>query len=267
MDLPAHVPHSLFIDRSRIGSVCEEEWASFLDDNHLIPVPEQQDLRGFFLNWVAVFLPDAFPTSLQPRLSAWMEQQFDQLDSCYVKPPLIGSTLFALTDDRHWLRIQLNNFADGGSQVRNFFHKSLALVAPRITFDSELLRRLDLGMKAVYFYMDVALTLYTVAQGDTEEKLVNLRRWQKGFLNGREKAAVDGFIEGLPVRNPLLFWLTENLAYVALRIGCLPTSPAEDAGLPLGIELSAVWAGMKDHPLFSPCIELKRERFVENAEE
>ena len=118
-------------------------------------------------------------------------------------------------------------------------------------------------MKTVYFYMDVALALYTVAQGDTEEKLVNLRRWQKGFLNEREKAAVDGFIEGLPVRNPLLFWLTEKLAYVALRIGCLPTAPAEDAGLPLGIELSAVWARMKDHPLFSPCIELKRERFVE----
>jgi hypothetical protein len=122
-------------------------------------------------------------------------------------------------------------------------------------------------MKAVYFYMDVALTLYTVAQGDTEEKLVNLRRWQKGFLNEREKAAVDGFIEGLPVRNPLLFWLTENLAYVALRIGCLPTAPAEDAGLPLGIELSAVWTRIKDHPLFSPYIELKRDRVVEYAEE
>jgi hypothetical protein len=117
MDLPAHVSHTLFIDRSRIGTICEEEWASFLDDDYLTPVPERQDLCGFFLNWVAVFLPDAFPTSLQSRLSAWMEQQFDQPDSGHVKPPLIGSTLFALTGDRHWLRIQFDNFADGGSQV------------------------------------------------------------------------------------------------------------------------------------------------------
>jgi hypothetical protein len=260
MDLPAHVPHSLFIDRSRIATICEEEWVSFLNDNHLTPVPERQDQRGFFLNWAAVFLPDAFPTSLQPQLSAWMEQQFDQPDSGYVKPPLIGSTLFALTSDQHWLRIQLDNFADGGSQVRTFFHKSLALVAPRITFDPELLRRLDFGMKSVYFYMDVALTLYIVAQGDTEEKLVHLQRWQGGFLNEREKAAVKGFIEGRPVRNPLLFWLTEKIAYVALRIGCLPTGPVEDAVLPLGIELSTVWARIKDHPLFSSYIELKRDQ-------
>jgi hypothetical protein len=113
--------------------------------------------------------------------------------------------------------------------------------------------------------MDVALTLYTVALGNPEEKLVNLRRWENGFLNESEKAAVKGFIDGRPVRNPLLFWLTENIAYVALRIGCLPTAPAEDAVLPLGIELSAVWARMKDHPLFSPYIELKRDRVVKNA--
>lgn len=63
MDLPAHASHSLFIDRSRIETICEEEWASFLDDNHLTPVPEQQDLRGFFLNWVAAMAKRTRPAS------------------------------------------------------------------------------------------------------------------------------------------------------------------------------------------------------------
>ncbi len=251
----------LSLDLRRIGAVCEEEWQTFLEDMDAVPVPQRQDLRGFLLNWVAVFIPEAFPPSLQSKMSAWMSLQIDRsgaFDSSYVKPPLIGSTLFALTGDRWWLRIQLLNFADGGSLVRSFFHKSLALVAPRIAFDSDLLERLDIGMKSHYFYMDVPLALYAVAVGDSEEKIVNLKRWQEGFLNSHEKDAVDGFVNGHPVINPLQHWMLEKMTYVAMRFSSFPVASPSHNGLPLGTEFGDVWGRVQQHPLFASYIELRR---------
>lgn len=251
----------LSLELGRIGTLCEEEWQAFLEDMDAVPIPQKQDLRGFLLNWVAVFIPEAFPASLQSKMTAWMEIQIDRsgaLDWGYTKPPLIGSTLFALTDNRWWLRIQLLNFADGGSLVRSFFHKSLALVAPRIAFDSDLLERLDTGMKNHYFYMDVPLALYAVSVGDSEEKIVNLKRWQEGFLNSHEKDAVDGFIKGHPVINPLQHWMLEKMTYVAMRFASFPMASLSDNGLPLGMEFSSVWDRVQQHPLFSSYLELKR---------
>lgn len=248
----------LSIDLSRIAAICDEEWQYFLDDMDVTPVPQRQDLRGFFLNWVAVSIPQAFPASLQSTMCAWMEPQLDTRDSTwgFVRPPLIGSTLFALTGNRRWLQVQFDNFADGGSLVRSFFHKSLALVAPRISFDLELLRRLDFGMKSVYFYMDVPLALYAVSLGDADEKLTNLRRWQEGFMNSQEKAAVEGYLKGLPVPNPLQHWFLEKMSYVGMRIGCFQITPPLNGGLPLGVTFSSVWELIQQHPLFLPYIEL-----------
>ena len=258
--MPEFTSSPLSIDLSRIAVICDEEWESFLDDMDITPVPPRQDLRGFFLNWVAVFIPQAFPASLQSTMCGWMEPQLDSRNSTwgYVRPPLIGSTLFALTGNRRWLQVQFDNFADGGSLVRTFFHKSLALVAPRVSFDQELLRRMDFAMKSVYFYMDVPLALYAVSQGGPEEKLANLRRWQEGFMNSLEKAAVEGYLKGLPVPNPLQHWLLEKMSYVGMRVGCFQVRTQVNIGLPLGLGVSAVWQRMQEHPLFSPYIEIAR---------
>lgn len=261
IEVPEVSPQFLSIDTGRLSAICEEEWEFFLHDMPLTPVPQMQDRRGFFLNWVAVFVPEAFPTSLQSTMSAWMESQLDTNDFAwgYAKPPLIGSTLFALTGSREWLRLQMENFADGESQVRSFIHKSLALVAPRISFDAELLQRLELGLKKAYFYMDVPLTLYAVAQGSAEEKMLNLKRWQEGSMNTNEQEVVDAFIGGHPVKNPLQPWIMEKMTYIALRTSCLPSTSALSVGLPLGIELSAVLERMEEHPLFGPYVELRRD--------
>lgn len=154
--------------------------------------------------------------------------------------------------------MQFDNFADGGSLVRSFFHKSLALVAPRISFGPELLQRMDIGMKNVYFYMDVPLALYAVSQGDTDEKLENLKRWQEGFMNQQEKDAVDGYIKGLPVHNPLRYWLLEKMSYIGMRIGCFQGTVPRDIGLPLGLDFAAIWQRVQEHPLYSPYIEMAR---------
>ncbi len=58
---------SLSINLDRIASVCEEEWAAFLHDMDIEPIPDRQDFRGFLLNWVAVFAPEAFPPALLDR--------------------------------------------------------------------------------------------------------------------------------------------------------------------------------------------------------
>jgi hypothetical protein len=116
---------------------------------------------------------------------------------------------------------------------------------------------MDFGMKSVYFYMDVPLALFAVSQGDTDEKLVNLRRWQGSFMNAAEKEVVDGFVGEQLVGNPLLPWLMEMTTYVGLRLGCFPDA-AREVRLPLGVDFSATWEKIQEHPLFSSHIRLKR---------
>lgn len=248
----------LFIDKSLIEAICEAEWEAFLADDSISPVPEKQDLRGFFLNWVAVFLPEAFPPALEYRMADWMARQLVKPDEgwSYVHPPLIGSTLFALTGSSHWLRFQRENFADGGASARTFFHKSLALVAPQMEFDSQLLLSLNRGMEIPFFFMDYALALYVVSKGDHGEKLINFKRWSTRFMNPDEAALVSGILSHGLVPNPFLSWLLEKLNYVALRMACSRTESAIPENLPLRVDFSDPWQRTRKHPLFRPYIEL-----------
>lgn len=251
----------LSIDHGRIRAICEEEWCSFLADLQVAPIPERQDLRASLLNWVAVFLPEAFPSRLAFQMAAWMEehQATDRTVWGFAKPPLIGATLFALTDDPSWLRVQRAYFDYGGSQLRSFLHQSLALVAPRMYFDSDLIARLDNGLKLAYFFMDTPLVLYAVAKGDPAEKLGNLKKWQESyFMNPCEKGTVDGLLKGAPVENPLQYRLFRNTSYVTLRLSCQPNSLPADTKLPLGVALSDIWTRLDEHPLFSPHVKLEQ---------
>ena len=252
---------SLSIDLSRIAAICEEEWQSFLDEVVIDPIPERQDLRAFFLNWVAVFVPEAFPSSLTSQMATWMEEHEakDETVWGFAKPPLIGAALFALTDSPYWLRVQIRNFDYGGSQLRSFLHNTLALVAPRMSFDPELTARLDYGLKIPYFMMDTPLVLYAVSKGDPELKLSNLKKWREDyFMNTAEEETVDRFLKGDPASNPLQSWLLRNTSYAALRIGCYPTGASGETALPLGALLSDVWSRVDQHPLFSSYVRLTR---------
>lgn len=250
------------IDLSRIASICEEEWQAFLDDMEIDPIPRRQDLRGFFLNWVAVFVPEAFPSSLLSRMVLWMRKHLDEEETLgnFSKPALIGAALYALTEDQYWICVQARNFDYGGSNVRCFLHNSLALVAPKMVFDSALVSRLDYGMKIPFFNMDTALALYAVSKGDDpEQKLTNLKKWQTlYFMNSAEAETVDRFLKGLPASNPLQHWLLTNTSYALLRLGCHLSGPPVDAFLPLGIDLSEIWERVGKHPLVSSYIELQR---------
>jgi hypothetical protein len=251
----------LSIDLSSVGSICEEEWRAFLKDITVIPTPERQDLSGFLLNWVAVFMPEAFPPSLSNQMAAWMDNFLANDTSVwgFTKPPLIGSTLFALYDDPHWLRIQVENFDDGGSTLRNFLHNSLALVAPRMSFDPALIARLDFGLKTAYFYMDTPMVLYAVSKGDPVTKVANLHKWKDAyFMNPTEKDTVAKLVSGGWAENPLQHWLLRMTSYVALRLCCQLNTLSRNATLPLGVDMSAIWERIDNHPLFSSHIQLVR---------
>jgi hypothetical protein len=251
---------SLAINLSRIAAICEEEWQSFLDDVNIHPIPERQDLRGFFLNWVAVFAPEAYPSSLISRMASWMAEHraTDSTVWAFAKPPLIGATLFALTNSSYWLDEQISNFAYGGSDLRSFLHNTLALIAPLMSFDAELLARLEYGMKVPYFGMDTPLVLYAASKGDPAVKLANLRKWQESyFMNIQEKETVERFLKGDPANNPLQYWFLKNTSYVMLRLACEPGGPPEDATLPLGITLSDIWERVRKHPMVSSHVRLQ----------
>ncbi|HEY5214386.1 MAG TPA: hypothetical protein VIJ38_15330 [Acidobacteriaceae bacterium] len=251
----------LSIDLNRIAVVCEEEWQSLLDDMDIEPIPERQDLRGFLLNWVAVFTPEAFPPALSAKMADWMEDDsaLSRSEWCIVKRPFIGATLFALTGSTHWLRFQFNNFANGDSQLRSYFHRTLALVAPRLTFDEDLVVRLETGLRNRYFVMSPPLVLYAVSQGDVGEKMANLTAWKAAYpMNSGEEETVARFLKGESARNPLQSWLLRNSSYVALRLGAQGGIPSQSVRLPIGLGFSEVWERVQKHPLTSGSVSLAR---------
>lgn len=252
-------PSDLSIDLSRLVEVCKEEWRAFLLDVPVDPIPERQDLRAFLLNWVAVFVPEVFQfCSLQAEMAQWMEDFMAEAQSVwrFAKPPLIGSALFALTGEPYWLRAQREYFDYGGAQVRSFLHDSLALVAPKMSFDEELMRRLDHGMKVPYFFMDTPLVLFALSRGDLDDKMAFFRKCKDRFMNSREEETVNAFLEGEHVRNPLNSWMLANTSYVLLRLGCHVTARSGEMVLPLGVELATVWSRVQSHPLMEGTIKL-----------
>ena len=259
----------LSIDLCRIGAICEEEWQSFLDEVNIDPIPERQDLRGFFLNWVAVFVPEAFPSSLTGQMAAWMgeHESTDETVWGFAKPPLIGATLFAMTDNPYWLRVQTSNFDYGGSQLRNFLHRTLALIAPRMSFDSELIARLDHGLRIPFLMMDTPLVLYAVTKGDSAEKRANLKKWRDAyFMNTAEAETIDRLLKNDAADNPLQPWLLRNTSYATMRIGCYPVAARTETTLPLGATFADIWNGMDKHPLLSAYVKLDRPAEKESIE-
>jgi len=251
----------LSIDLDRIAAVCEEEWAALLSDMDIEPIPERQDLRGFLLNWVAVFAPEAFPASLSDQMTDWMEHGLaaGRWEWRTVKRPFVGATLFALTGSTRWLRIQFNNFDNGGSQLRTFYHRTLALIAPRLTFDEDLIDRLEAGLRNRYFVMSPPLALYAVSQGDAADKIANLTAWKAAYpMNDAEANTVDCFLNNRPAPNPLQSWLLRGSSYVAMRLACQGGIRSERVRLPLGIGFSEVWERVEAHPLMSGYVTLER---------
>ncbi len=213
----------LLIDLDRVATACEEEWQSILADMDIDPVPERQDFRGFFLNWVAVFAPEAFPPALSNKMARWMEDESAIRPSEWriVKRPFIGATLFALTGSTRWLRIQLSNFDYGDSQLRSFYHRTLALIAPRLVFDADLIARLEAGLRSRYFQMSLPLILYAVSKGDPEQKMSNFRSWKIAYpMNRGEEETVARFLNDDAAPNPLQSWFLANNSYIALRLCC-----------------------------------------------
>lgn len=251
----------LSIDLDRIGVICADEWQSLLDDMNLEPIPERQDFRGFLLNWVATFAPEAFPQTLLDEMAEWMEvgSAVGPSEWRMVKRPFIGATLFALTGNTRWLRIQFNNFANGDSQLRSFFHRTLGLVAPRLTFDEDLIARLEAGLRHRYFVMSPPLVLYAVSLGDVEEKIANLTAWKAAYpMNADEEKTVTQFLRGEPAPNPLQSWLLRSSSYVALRLGAQGGIPSQSVRLPIGLGFSEVWERVQKHPLTSGSVSLAR---------
>ena len=75
-------------------------------------------------------------------------------------------------------------------------------------------------------------------------------------MNSQEKAAIEGYLKGSPVPNPLQHWFLEKMSYVGMRIGCSQITPPLNGGLPLDVTFSSVWELIQQHPLFLPYIEL-----------
>jgi hypothetical protein len=263
LDVTEFDASSLSIDLDRIASVCEEEWLAFLADMDIEPIPERQDLRGFLLNWVAVFAPEAFPSTLSAKMADWMEDDsaVGRSDPTWrmVKRPFIGATVYALTGNPHWLRIQFDNFAHGDSQLRSFFHRTLTLIAPRLTFDAELIARLEAGLRSRYFVMSPPLVLYAVSQGHMGGKIANLTAWKAAYpMNPDEEETVARFLSDEPAPNPLQSWLLKNTSYVALRLGCQSGIASQSVRLPIGLGFSEVWERIRKHPLTAGYVSLER---------
>jgi hypothetical protein len=249
----------LLIDRARVRVACQQEWEVFVAASALRPIPEGQDQRAFFLNWVAEFMPEAFPQDLIPGMWSFVENALSDSDPfAWCRPLLIETTLFALTGGWNSHQTHVSYFDYGGSFDRAFLHQTLALVAPALCFDAELTARLERCLSIPFLHMDYGLALYGVSQGSRDVKLANLKRWREAFfMNTSEAEIVDRFLEKQLAHNPLVGYLLRNTSYVTLRIGCEQTGLGTDDSLDLRYSLSDVWTRVANHPLYASYIELR----------
>ena len=255
----------MFIDGARIESLLEEEWAFFQCDVEVLPVTEIQDLRAYFIAWVCTFLPEIVPAefreNLEGKLAEW-RCRADFATSFWFRPLALEAALFSLEGNPVWLNTCREYFAYGGSQLRRFVHQAMALVAPRVHFDGQLLAGLDYGLSVPYFFMDTPLLLYAVSLNPTEEKVETMRRWLTTYRhNSEEEEILNRLTKGEAVRNwlqPHFHWLAK---YACSRLAC-GGPPGYSEQLPLfdhGLPWRTLWERLRAHPLAGATVRIQAQ--------
>lgn len=210
------------IDVERLRLLVKQEYAAFIENFDRTPITQSQDIRGFFVAWAAVFVPEAFDQKLIEDLveqvqAVWNRPKF--WTTSWYRSCTLEVAAYSLTHEYWYLDVCLANIDHHNSVLRVPEIRALSLVAHRIHFtDENLLTRTRRNLEVGH---DVAgcLALILAAKGDREEKQKVLEEWlsDRPTSGSVDWSLVQTLCQEGYIANPFLEWWLQILGHVAFR--------------------------------------------------
>lgn len=204
MNAPAAIP-AFEYDGGLIVALMREELRDFSNALSDFRLTREQELRGALLAWFCYFCPELIPEELRTLLLAvyYRLRQLKDFDYAgwYQALP-IQMAMYGLTRDQDWLASHKQNFAYGGSALRLYVLESLALAAPELNIDDDLMyQRARRNLELHHGCCQWNVILFLSGRGPKSRKLSLLRQWGREFkLNPDEERLLGqlaewGFVE------------------------------------------------------------------------
>lgn len=231
------------LDLQRIHALLDEDFHAFKRDYRSDPIPEEQELRAFLIEWFSVFLPEAVSDEFKRQIEEFLINARAEKSYRYqgwYSVLALEIALFVLTQRDFWLEINRVNLDHHKSTLRAQVIRSLILVADRLYFgDEELKRRTAHNLEAWHMYSDWSLILFAVTRGNVQDKKAQFQRWLEEYEhNENNRRTLESLIKGDNITNPFLSHLLWVQQYITLRLACLPAPAYAQISLP-GMEISA----------------------------
>lgn len=218
------------IDYSRVENLLYEELNLFVAGYDIQPIPAVQEMRAFFIAWMAVFFSEVisenFVEILTKRITNYRsDPDFETRGWMRLLP--LDVALYAITGNINWLRLCIANIDHHTYSLRGIVLESLSLVANKLSFyDTELQIRTENNIRNQHHLCDWGVILLLATNGSREEKIRLLKKWHKEF--GEKSWAyhvIDNILNGKSVPNTYFSGLMQEIQlYITQRLICKPTN-------------------------------------------
>ena len=251
------------INQDRLSRIIKSEFELWVNSFGKGTVTAAQELRAFFVQWVAVFAPECFDHSLVEKISTFVSRAKRHADfrskTWYELLP-IEIALYALSSDPYWVRTAQLNLNHHNSTLRDMVQESLLLVVDRIRFDdAEWLARVTDNLASWHGGSVDTVLFLCMAQGDSETKKTQITRWlDQGNMSPQDREKLEAFSSHWFARNPFLYKTTRSACYILLRLASREVPHERQLELPI-ISVETIWRRMTNHPIFQPFVYLRND--------
>jgi hypothetical protein len=231
------------LDRERVEKVLRTIWREYMRDFEITPITEIQDIRAFSILWAAVFLPECISKQFQRSVAMTVLQYRDRADysnTCWFRVLPIEAALYALTGSEPWLSTIRANLDHHKSSLRTMTIESFAVIADRLEFDGEILRRIAHNLEVHHSFCEWPVILFAVSRGTAAYKRQKIEEWLGSYeMNENERAVLETLARGELVDNPFLHRALRVQQFLTLRMA---RAPLENFETPEQLRLDDEWA-------------------------
>jgi len=264
------------VDRYRMDCVLWQLWTEYQRDFEVAPIGELQDLRAFSILWISTFIPEVVSVRLRTTLAREVGRYRERPDYsifCWIRTLPIEAALYVLTGKVTWLDTIRFNLDHHKLSLREIVTESLALVANRLVFDAEMLRRIAHNLEVAHGFCEWPVILFATSRGVPTSKRQQIQNWLESCdVRGDDREVLEKLVRGHWVTNPFLYRLLRIQQFLTLRLAGpipAPTEPPSQLSLlpPDQGELdlydgspdisAEVWKRLSEHPLTSSLIKIE----------
>jgi len=260
VNAPSAIPAANY-DARLIGQLIREEIADFwkhIDDETLT---RDQELRGALLAWFCYFAPELVSEDARTLLFAVQKRIRSMQDFQYrgwfrILP--IEMALYGLTRESHWLDRHKQEFSCGGSALRFYVMECLALAAPELSIDDDVLHwRVRRNFEVRHTCCEWGGLLFLAGRGEKDRKQALAREWSATYrLNDSEHQVLDALARFGMVENPFFAGHFSKIqSYIIERL-CMRRSCHLDIQENSVLFAGSIAAQVERHPLMDSYFQI-----------